>query len=199
MALAQEAPRSQVGASRLGAQEPVCDAGDSTLTVLAALALAWARAAAAQLGVLQRGVGRRRPHRLPHRRPRRQPAVGLVGRLLAVRQRHNFGQFMFGRYPVDERWRVDSDRHHLRRASGAAADPARALQAAQRHPVLRGVPVCRLLPAARRLFRPALCRDVAVGRPAGDAGALLCRHRRCRCRSASCWRSAGAPRCRSSS
>ena len=89
-----------------------------------------------------------------------------------------FGQFMFGRYPVEERWRVDPDRHHLRRAAGAAADPARALQAAERDPVLRGLPVRRLLPAGRRRLRPALCRDLAVGRPAGDAGDLLCRHRR---------------------
>ena len=164
MALAQAAPRSEAGLGAWVRKNLFATPVDSVLTVLALLFVAWVAAADTRLGVLQRAVDRRRPHRLPDRGPGRHAAGRLVGRLLGLRRREVravhvrplSGRRALARHP---------DRHHLRRASGAAADPARALQAAERDPVLRRLPVRLLLPAGRRLLRPA-----ATSKPRYGAG-----------------------------
>ena len=170
---------------------------DAALTILAALALAWALpqilnwlffsavwSGADRTACLTTDQG--------------GAAAGrLVGCVLALRKRQVRTVHV---WPLSLGGTVacHPDGDHVCRAAGAAVDPARALQAAERNPVLRGLPVRRIFSAARRQFRAALCRDAAVGRPAGHAGALFCRHRRYRCRSASCWRSDDARRCRRS-
>ena len=101
---------------------------DAVLTILALLVVAWVAAADPQLGCssMRQWTGADRTACLTVDRAASQPD-GWSGACWAF-VNAKFGQFMFGRYPVDERWRVDPDRHHLRRAAGAAADPARALQ-----------------------------------------------------------------------
>ena len=177
MALAQAAPRSESGFGAWVRKNLFATPGDSILTVVSLLIVAWVTAADPELAFINAVMDRRRSHRLPDRRPGRRAAGGLVRRLLGLRQRQVRPVHV---RPLPARGALarHPDRRPLRGAAGAAADPARALQGAERDPVLRGLPGRRLLPAGRRLFRPALCRDRAVGRPAGHAGDLLCRHRR---------------------
>ena len=74
------------------------------------------------------------------------------------------GQFMFGRYPLDERWRVDPGRHPVRGAAGAAADPARAAQGAERDPASSSCfPIVAFFLLVGGYVRPAACRDRAAG------------------------------------
>ena len=105
MALAQEAPRSQVGATAWVRKNLFATPADSTLTVLAALALAWGVPRLLNWAFFQAvWVGADRTACLTVDQGGTLPS-GWSGACWPF-VTHNFGQFMFGRYPVDERWRV---------------------------------------------------------------------------------------------
>ena len=92
--------------------------------------------------------------------------------------RAKFAQFMFGRYPVDERWRVILTGILFVALLVPLLIPRVPYKGLNAILFFARLSDRLLLPAGRRLLRPALRRDAALGRPAGDAGAVLCRHRR---------------------
>ena len=71
------------------------------LTILIALLLIWVIPELHQVPVDRRGVDRRRPRRLP-----RGGAAPANRRLLALRL-GALAYFIYGSYPIPERWRVD--------------------------------------------------------------------------------------------
>ena len=70
-----------------------------------------------------------------------------------------FAQFMYGRYPDAERWRVDLVYVAGAGGPGAADDPARARQVLERRLRVRDLPGAGLLPAGGRHVRA--CRTSA--------------------------------------
>ena len=77
-----------------------------------------------------------------------------------------FGQFIYGRYPIDERWRVDAAAVLLLVGLIPMADSASSLQAGKPDLLAGGLPGDCLDPAHRRQFRllrPAIPTLVAVG------------------------------------
>ncbi len=95
-----------------------------------------------------------------------------------------------GRYPIEERWRVNLVGIIFVAAAGAAAHSRRCP-----YKVLNAITVLRQCSRSWRSscslaagFGLAVCRDAVLGRPAGHAGDVLRRHRRFACRWASCWR-----------
>ena len=178
MALPQPAPRQRAWAGRPGLRKNLfATPVDTVLTILGLLIVAGHTAAAPELGLHQRAMDRHRSHRLRDGGAGRHPARWLVRRLLGLRQRQVRPVHV---RPLSGRRALAGHPGGIavRGAAGADADPARAAQGPERDPALRGLPGRRLHPAGRRHVRPAACRDPAVGRPAGDAGAVLRRHRR---------------------
>ncbi len=105
MALAQAAPRSQVGAGAWLRRNLFATPLDSALTVLALLAIAWALPQILNW-VFFNAVwsGADRTACLTTEQGGQLPAgwSGACWPFVSGR----FGQFMFGRYPMDQRWRV---------------------------------------------------------------------------------------------
>lgn len=105
MVLAQAAPRSEVGPTAWARKNLFATPLDSALTILAALALAWALPQILNW-LLFSAVwsGADRTACLTAEQGGQLPAgwSGACWPFVSGR----FGQFMFGRYPVDERWRV---------------------------------------------------------------------------------------------
>ena len=124
---------------------------------------------------------------------RERPRVGACWPF--VFERINF--FIYGFYPISQRWRVDVFFALLAFGIVWLLAHARAVQAgcgdlflcSAADPV-GGVPA-RL--CAARAF---LCHDLALGRHSGHRRRGVGRHRVLRCRSASSWRSAAARKCR---
>jgi general L-amino acid transport system permease protein len=105
MVLAQVAPRSQVGPLAWMRKNMFASPLDSALTILAALALAWALPQILNwLFFSAIWSGADRTACLTVEQGGALPAgwSGACWPFVSGR----FGQFMFGRYPVDERWRV---------------------------------------------------------------------------------------------
>jgi general L-amino acid transport system permease protein len=105
MALAQAAPRSQVGATAWARKNLFATPTDTALTVLALLAIAWFLPQILNwlfFGAVWTGADRTAC--LTTEQGGQLPAgwSGACWPFVSGR----FGQFMFGRYPVDERWRV---------------------------------------------------------------------------------------------
>ena len=177
MTLAQPAPASQAGIVAWIRKNLFATPFDSVLIHSGCSGDRLDVAAYSELGAVQRPVDRCRPYRLPDGEPGRHSAGRVVRRLLGFRECEVRAVHVWP-LPGGRALARHPDCDHLYRAAHAAADPARALQGAERRAVLRGFPVRGVLPAHRRFLRPALCRDRALGRPAGNAGAFLCRHRR---------------------
>ncbi len=97
------------------------------LTMLSALLLLLDRSAAAQFPVLRRGLDRE-PTATPASRPPDAPAGR---RLLGLRASSAFTYFIYGFYPIPQRWRVDVffallvDRHRLAAVAAGAAPRSR--------------------------------------------------------------------------
>jgi general L-amino acid transport system permease protein len=105
MTLAQAAPRSVVGPTAWARKNLFASPLDSALTILAALALAWALPQILNwLFFSAVWSGADRTACLTTDQGGQLPAgwSGACWPFVSGR----FGQFMFGRYPVDERWRV---------------------------------------------------------------------------------------------
>ncbi len=98
-------------------------------------------------------------------------------------------QFIFGRYPLEERWRAILVGVMFIAPARADAHPEGTAQGAERTSALRDLPGRRLLPAAWAAFGLPERGNPALGRPAGDTDPVFRRRSRCRCRWASCWRS----------
>jgi general L-amino acid transport system permease protein len=105
MVLAQAAPRSEVGPTAWARKNLFASPLESVLTILAALALAWALPQILNwLFFSAVWSGADRTACLTTEQGGQLPAgwSGACWPFVTGR----FGQFMFGRYPVDERWRV---------------------------------------------------------------------------------------------
>jgi general L-amino acid transport system permease protein len=105
MTLAQAAPRSEVGLAAWARKNLFASPLDSALTILAALALAWALPQILNwLFFSAIWSGADRTACLTTEQGGQLPAgwSGACWPFVSGR----FGQFMFGRYPLDERWRV---------------------------------------------------------------------------------------------
>lgn len=105
MALAQAAPRSQVGFGAWVRKNLFATPGDSLLTVLGLLVIAWALPQILNWVFFNAvWTGADRTACLTTEQGGQLPAgwSGACWPFVSGR----FGQFMFGRYPVDQRWRV---------------------------------------------------------------------------------------------
>ncbi len=137
--------------------------------------------------------GAARPRRL-YRQRRSARASAPAGPF--VFERINF--FIYGFYPIEQRWRVDVFFALLALRHRLAACAARAVQAGCGDLFLRrAADRVGHVPARLCAARPVLCVDLAVGRRPGHASWWRPSASCSRCRSASCWRSAGARTCRS--
>ena len=180
MALAQPAPRRQVGPGRLGAQEPVRDAGRYHPDHPRALALvAWVAAAGHQLGVLQRRSGPA-PTAPSVPRSTRAASSRTAGRVPAgPSSAPSSGSSCSAAIPIEERWRPILIGIMFVALLVPLLIPRVPLQGAERHPVLRWC--SRSSPSScwsAAMFGLPYVETLAVGRPAGHAGPLLRRHRR---------------------
>jgi general L-amino acid transport system permease protein len=105
MALAQAAPRSEVGPTAWARKNLFASPFDTALTILAALALAWALPQILNwLFFSAVWSGADRTACLTTEQGGQLP-VGWSGACWPFVS-GRFGQFMFGRYPLEERWRV---------------------------------------------------------------------------------------------
>jgi len=105
MALAQAAPRSEVGPTAWARKNLFASPSDTAMTILAALALAWALPQILNwLFFSAVWSGADRTACLTTEQGGELP-VGWSGACWPFVS-GRFGQFMFGRYPLDERWRV---------------------------------------------------------------------------------------------
>ena len=105
MALAQQAPRSQAGFGAWVRKNLFATPVDSVLTILALLAVAWLLPQILNWALFNaQWSGADRTACLTASQGGIQPE-GWSGACWAF-VNAKFGQFMFGRYPVDERWRV---------------------------------------------------------------------------------------------
>ena len=93
-----------------------------------------------------------------------------------------FAQFMYGRYPFEERWRVDLVYALALIGLVPLMIPSVPGKILERRLRLRDLPGDRFLPAGRRCLRPSACGHLVVGRPAGNAGRRHRRHHRRRSR-----------------
>jgi len=105
MALAQPAPRSQVGAAAWVRTNLFATPTDSILTIVSALALAWFLPQILNWALFNAvWTGADRTACLTTEQGGQLPA-GWSGACWAF-VNAKFGQFMVGRYPMDERWRI---------------------------------------------------------------------------------------------
>ena len=130
--------------------------------------------------------------------PGHAPGTPAVGRLLGVRTRVVLAISSTASIRPTQRWRVDlffvalGVRHRLaaagcrRRGATSARSISSSCCRSSSFVLLHGAPPIGL----------AVRADRAVGRHARHPARRDGRHRRSRCRSASCWRSGGAPTCR---
>ena len=89
-----------------------------------------------------------------------------------------FPQFMFGRYPVDERWRVILTGIIFVALLAPLLIPRAPYKRLNAILFFAVFPFICFFLLVGGFFGLPLRGDLAVGRAAGDAGALLCRHRR---------------------
>ena len=165
------------------------------LTILAALLIYLDRAAGDRVPVHRMRSGAA-PTARPALRPREQPEVGACWAFV----RDRFAYFIYGSYPIPERWRVDVFFALLAVGICLAAVGSSAAARSRRALFLRR-PADRLLHPAERL---AADRAAPTSTPRCGAAcwspSWWRRSASCsRCRSASCSRSAGARPCRRSS
>ena len=164
MVLAQAAPAGERRARRLGAQEPVRHAGRLVLTVIGLLIVACDPAAASRTGCSSTRSGP-----APTARVCATVAQGGIqpdgwsGACWAF-VNAKFEQFMFGRYPIDERWRPILTAVMFVALLVPLLMPTAPYKGLNAVAVLRRLPDRRLRPADRRLVRPA-----ATSRPRSGA------------------------------
>ena len=130
MVLAQAAPSSQVGAGAWMRKNMFASPLDTALTILAALALAWVLPQIlnwAFFNAVWSGADRTACLTTEQGGSLPEGWSGACWPFVEAR----FGHFMFGRYPVDERWRVICAASSSG-AAGSAADAAHSVQAAER-------------------------------------------------------------------
>ena len=126
-----------------------------------------------------------------------EPAGCPQRRLLGVRHARGSRSSIYGRYPPEERWRVDAGPRPffaLRRPGVRERDAPQALACSCWSSCSR---CWRASCCWGGVFGPALCRHRPLGRPDGQRVVWPSSPWPARCRSASCWRSAGGRTCRS--